>query len=804
MSDCRAPQRLAFSAVLLLLLISFPLAASNFSPSRVSSAEFYIDDNYSVDLTAGSLTNLTVNLSIPPDAVVVSSPDGASRQTDALGNTNFLITQSHPDLPYLFNYNLSIHTSSEPLTSLPPSGTWQKNMGAYLQSTPHMPAADPAIKAMAANITSAGSTDFGKVSLLAIWVHDYITYDTSAADPNPDANTILATRRGVCTEYAVLFATLARASGYPTRFVNGYAYASNLGVWQAHAWTEVYLGKWVPVDPTWLEVGSVDATHIVISRSGDSGFEMISVSGMVSEDGRLVINGDHPPGAEADNVHLVSTGLFAPETNYDVGASSTLMPSGSRTLVWMRYTASDYRIMSVVLAPCSGAGEPLLTLRSKPEGRLITAPGKTYYLIWELQASSTLDPSYIYRCPTSVNSEYLQLKSVELSARDDLGSAWPIAGAELARSSITLGENQTVFIQMPASMAGKPIHLLEDDFLLNSTLDGTGAGQMEFTPALLGNHTIYMFSSSGDYIALNYSVIATPAPSILSATSNQSLMDGADAELVVTLANLNESSAPAPYSLDWSGNGESGREEVASSNVSTLRIPIRPSASGDFIFTYRLLASDGQELAHRSYSMTIWPKGEMDYVSLTPISRTPGGLQVALIFNKTGEVRNPQLILNSISWDIPSDGRLALVLAPGQHNATIQWRDGLGTIHLRNITLDAQAVLAQPRYASGLAAPVSNKTSLEALLDPKSNILLPAALVVLFFGLLYGGTLLSIIRELRAMGRSDEELGKGARTDGADAPDSPDKTILEDPAVPGTEVVYRVKKDMDKADTDEL
>jgi hypothetical protein len=62
---------------------------------------------------------------------------------------------------------------------------------------------------------------------------------------------------------------MAKSLGFETRFVSGYAFA---GEWQAHAWAEVKIGEeWVPVDPTFGEMGILDARHIATSYSNDQG-----------------------------------------------------------------------------------------------------------------------------------------------------------------------------------------------------------------------------------------------------------------------------------------------------------------------------------------------------------------------------------------------------------------------------------------------------------------------------------------------------------------------------------------------------
>lgn len=63
----------------------------------------------------------------------------------------------------------------------------------------------------------------------------------------PSAARTVASRAGDSSELTVLFVALARAAGLPARPVAGLLLRD--GRFYYHAWAEVYLGDWVPVDP---------------------------------------------------------------------------------------------------------------------------------------------------------------------------------------------------------------------------------------------------------------------------------------------------------------------------------------------------------------------------------------------------------------------------------------------------------------------------------------------------------------------------------------------------------------------------
>jgi transglutaminase-like putative cysteine protease len=75
----------------------------------------------------------------------------------------------------------------------------------------------------------------------------------------PSALDVLKQREGDCNEHTALYTALARSVGLPTRMAAGIVYMEN-GFYY-HAWPEVWVGHWMPVDPT-LNQFPADATHI--------------------------------------------------------------------------------------------------------------------------------------------------------------------------------------------------------------------------------------------------------------------------------------------------------------------------------------------------------------------------------------------------------------------------------------------------------------------------------------------------------------------------------------------------------------
>lgn len=96
----------------------------------------------------------------------------------------------------------------------------------------------------AAEICAGETGDVEKIALIFTYITDTIVYDKALADdvrtgkvtayvPNPDR--ALAEGKGICYDYASLFAAMCRSQSIPARLVTGYADPNIY-----HAWNEVY------------------------------------------------------------------------------------------------------------------------------------------------------------------------------------------------------------------------------------------------------------------------------------------------------------------------------------------------------------------------------------------------------------------------------------------------------------------------------------------------------------------------------------------------------------------------------------
>ena len=123
-----------------------------------------------------------------------------------------------------------------------------------LRESLRYPIDEPRVKAMALEAIGDAKTPREKVARLLRFTRSYIRPQLDAV--GPQLLELLDRKAGDCKSYALLFNTLARAVGVPSREVAGLGYmGDDVLAFGGHVWNEVVLdGVWVPVDGQTLHV----------------------------------------------------------------------------------------------------------------------------------------------------------------------------------------------------------------------------------------------------------------------------------------------------------------------------------------------------------------------------------------------------------------------------------------------------------------------------------------------------------------------------------------------------------------------
>jgi hypothetical protein len=125
----------------------------------------------------------------------------------------------------------------------------QSDDTSIIETTRHIIGNDRDAQSAAVKISQWMQTDIEKIPTMSI----------------PSAVEVLRSRRGDCNELAILFAALCRAAGIPARVCAGIVYLN--GSFYYHAWDEIYLGKWISIDPT-MNQFPADVTHVTFVQGG--------------------------------------------------------------------------------------------------------------------------------------------------------------------------------------------------------------------------------------------------------------------------------------------------------------------------------------------------------------------------------------------------------------------------------------------------------------------------------------------------------------------------------------------------------
>ncbi len=127
----------------------------------------------------------------------------------------------------------------------------------FLKPSPYIQSDNPEIIGQA-RIIIGDSQDGGEAAKKILdWV--YTTLDKRPTASVPSAIDVLQSKEGDCNEHSILFAALCRAVGIPCKICVGVVGMAD-GFYY-HAWDKIYLGSWIPVDPTFGQFPA-DAVHI--------------------------------------------------------------------------------------------------------------------------------------------------------------------------------------------------------------------------------------------------------------------------------------------------------------------------------------------------------------------------------------------------------------------------------------------------------------------------------------------------------------------------------------------------------------
>ncbi len=636
------------------------LGAFSYSPSLVEHMVSRVVISGEV-VVHGSVSQVSLNLTVPQNTSnqVVECDTPLVKVGD-----NWMAHLEFPNPSGTMEYNVTclVDTRYQEVSDLPRAYDISPYKN-YTLPSEGVPSDDPQMRALAEKIVKGANTDFEKMARLTKWVNHYIEYDPSMVGKYLDAYEILKERRGVCVEYSTLFATLARSLGYPTRFVGGLAEGEH-GI-TGHMWVEVYLGRWVPFDPTWGLGGSMDATHIPFYKSRERIVE--SKIFYVSHGGNVnwVVKSSSGKGffnSGMGDLFVIKKEVMSPPVLGKPIVPAKTLGFGVSSMVFLNVSSSLFLISPITLATCTGPQEVVHVY--DPEKMVILEPGKPVTQGWKIETNA-LNPNYIYTCPLTFNSPFMPAEEADVTVKKSRPLSFSV---ELSEKNATIGDEIYVYID---SAENARVYILFGDRLIST--DG-GHTVVKLKADTLGNIPLYVAPSSGGLFEAQIQVKAPDTVGISRVLIGDKALVGEDVPLKVLLRNPTGKSIPVQVTIDYPA-GEL-KKVVDLGDTGIVNFSLVFQSPGFKEVTVRVSGPGITD--ERNVIVQV-----MERPDITVSSQEINGQVLRLVFNVVGDPENASITVDGQVFQFSRE--FSVQLPPGFHVIRVSWEDYEGNRYSKEI-----------------------------------------------------------------------------------------------------------------------
>ncbi len=516
--------------LVVLALVMVPLACAEEDiedPSQVTRLDSNVMQSGGVAVSGQSIRWVKLNITVPQNREYQTSSN-TYPTLDEFGNTIMTYEEESPSGAVYYALESIVQTQSRRTRTLPGSYTLPEDVKKYINPSANIQSDDEKIIQLAKEISANKNTGFEKIAALASYVHNNTEYVESFGTSSKDALWVLENKVGTCDEYSTLFIALARALGYPARYISGHAYGDK--GWTPHAWAEVYLGKWVPVDATWLEVGWLDGTHIEFHASGTNRVENTAeIYGINAKIDSWL--------AGETTIETLDSTLREKDSGYSLLQTADVLEPGETSIVVLKIIPSEYAVLEASLVPCKSE-KPIVFIDNR-EREAILIPGEETILWWHVTAENDLQKNIIYTCPLVLNSRLLGVRKVNITV-DTSGQDEDSVelSAEPRSPVISAGDAQTIFASAE-SVNGYGNYIIgfvsKDVYEEKEFSKSHGSVEFSFTPKNTGQNSGVFFSSTGQAIEVKYEVRLQSGTRISNASVPSLVKIGDDAKLSVVI-----------------------------------------------------------------------------------------------------------------------------------------------------------------------------------------------------------------------------------------------------------------------------
>lgn len=665
-----------------LFLLPLAYAVSELpDPARVSKLNVRIVQSGEIAAQADRVEWIRVNVTAPQQTEFQTAATQQSTITSPYGDRIFQFYQENPSLPFTYNAMTLATIQATHTLSLPDSYSLPANVVQFLEPTKGIQSNDPRIQQLAKEITKDAVTNFEKVALLAIWVNDYMTYDTTFADRNYDALWALERKIGVCSEYTSLFMALARAINIPARYVSSYAYGNN--GWEAHAYAEVYIGQWVPVDALWLEAGNLDATHIKFSVNKDN-----QAANDVTMFGKDINNLQWSK--DTTDIKIVTYDEATTDDNYELLKSSEELGPGEQGVVILKFKGTEYQLMELNLVSCRDPENNAVIVDVQNQKRtLIVEPGKDVLAYWKFTTSGTLQPGARYTCPLTLNSRLLKPRVIDVSINTDNIQQDQVAiDASVSSSRINVGSQQTVTVK--ATRLGKARQAVTLGILGGGKTDSITIQPFEkertetfsFPVTHPGKADVVVYTSTGELKVVPYDV--TNDGDVVIESMDVPTYAEVGKSYQGTIKLKNRAAGTQLLTAEIAVDGKKGVQQFPLETTKFLTIPFSFSTDGKHEISVKVTGENVN--LEQTYAVEAFVAPQLELRSATYEGRT--GTTSVVFSSSTSQARNVRLKIGAKEYRVESVWGATTMrtdLLPGSYIGQLSYEDLAGKQYISEL-----------------------------------------------------------------------------------------------------------------------
>jgi len=666
---------------LFLAFVSPVYAADIITPHTVEQLNVDFDQYGAVGISRGNIQYIAINISTfqNGDNQKTDFAGGYTIVSDEFGNERLRIMQNSNDLQLKYSVTGSAEIFGKHTYDIPSSYSLSGINRAYLMPTKNIQSDDARISALAQNITAGDSSDFEKAARIAIWVHNNVNYTLDLGDVAKDAVWVLDNKIGTCDEFSSLFVAMARSAGIPAKYVSGWVYG-NAG-WQKHAWAEVYIGKWMPVDATWLEAGNLDATHIKFMETADN-YVANQATALGNDLGTIewILDNVSISVKSLRESDVMPSELFS---SISQANKENIIGIGKSAIIGLKITPKEFMVEEFTIAPCKGMD--IVRVDNKQQDAILF-PGKENRIIWKFSTNENLGTGSVYTCPITINSRFFGKKIFELTVDPRVKDSLSLS-ADLDKHIAQANEilAATVTAKNANRKGAIKIGVASETAVAETALDLNEApeitSEFKFSAGSAGKHTIYAYSDRGDVVEQTYDVYETGDVFIDRINAPEFVPINQPSYVEVYIRNNKHSEASAKFSVAL--NGVPALDEttlIPPQSTRLINLTLPSDKKGTQRISFRLVSDSIEEkLAEvRIYNTTtLVLEGGYDSGSNSAVLKiTPVGDDLKSIEAAIGGQKNS---LVDAKENVPRE--LAFNLPDGVYDVKITYSDAAGNMH---------------------------------------------------------------------------------------------------------------------------